>query len=102
MTETFSEQAELIMLDRQIEELKQRIDCLKERMATMTSQRYETKNQSILLSTMQEVLGDLHLLRLEMLGAAARKKDDSGMCDPSSAHSVFPAIRRHEERLGAR
>jgi hypothetical protein len=42
MTEKFSGQTDLITLDRQIEALNQRIGCLKERMATMTSQRYES------------------------------------------------------------
>lgn len=60
------ETADLIVVDRHIEELNRRIDGLKERMATMTSQRYETKNQLVLLSTMEEVLKDLKLLRAEM------------------------------------
>jgi hypothetical protein len=103
MTEKFSGQTDLITLDRQIEALNQRIGCLKERMATMTSQRYETQNQSILLATMQEVLRDLHLLRLEMLGVPGGREDYPEACHHSDAHrSMMPGTRWKEEHLGAR
>jgi hypothetical protein len=102
MTEKLNEKTDLITLDRQIEELNQRIGCLKERMATMTSQRYETKNQSILLSTMQEVLRDLHLLRLEILGVPGGRDDHPEARYQSGAHrDMLLATTRQEERLGA-
>jgi hypothetical protein len=103
MTDKFGEQTDLIMLDRQIDALNQRIGCLKERMATMASQQYETRNQSILLSTMQEVLRDLHLLRLEILGASGGTHDHSSPAYQSDEHRNMPAAtRRREQRLGAR
>lgn len=103
MTDKSDDQTDLITLDRQIEELSQRIGCLKERMATMTSQQYETKNQSILLSTMQEVLKDLHLLRLEILGVSRSNDGYPEACREPGAHrDMIPATRRQEEHLGAR
>lgn len=66
-----SEHTDLVILERHIDALKQRMSGLQERMATMASQQYETRNQSVLLGTMQEVLRDMHLLRLEMLAPAA-------------------------------
>jgi hypothetical protein len=69
LTGNSREEADLALVDRHIEELGQRIDDLKERMATMAAQSYETRNQSLLLSTMQEVMRDLRLMRLDMLGA---------------------------------
>lgn len=103
MTEKFSEQTDLITLDRQIDELNQRMSSLKERMATMTSQKYETGNQSILLATMQEVLRDLHLLRLEILGVSGSRDDCPEAGYQSEAQrNMIPATRRKEEHLGAR
>lgn len=103
MTGKSVEQADLITLDRQIDELRQRIGCLKERMATMTLQNYETGNQSILLATMQEVLRDMHLLRLEILDVPGSE----GAC-PAVGHEseglrdMLPATRRREAHPGAR
>lgn len=103
MTGKFSEQTDLITLDQQIEELKQRISCLKERMAMMTSQQYETKNQSILLSTMQEVLRDLYLLRLEITAVPGGEDVYPAPGYQSDGHGdMIPATRRREEQLGAR
>ncbi|WP_194715421.1 hypothetical protein [Noviherbaspirillum soli] len=98
-----SEHTDLITLDFQIDELKQRMACLQERMATMTSQQYETRNQSVLLSTMQEVLRDLHLLRLEILAVPA-----GGDVHPAPAYlpdghgDMIHATRPREAQLGAR
>lgn len=103
MTEKLGEETDLITLDRQIDELNQRMSSLKERMAAMTSQKYETTNQSILLATMQEVLRDLHLLRLEILGVSG-----SGDIYPDFGYQsellrdMLPAARRREEHPGAR
>lgn len=80
MTEMSNTNAELAVIDLHIEELSQRIDDLKERMVAMTSQEYETKNQSMLLSTMLEVMKDLKLLRLEMLGAPHSAGMIAGAC----------------------
>ena len=103
MTQHFVEQGDLITLDRQIDALNQRMRCLKERMATMASQQYETKNQSILLATMQEVLKDLHLLRLELLGAQSVRDDDPEGCYRADApRDMILAARWQEERHGAR
>jgi hypothetical protein len=103
MTDKFSKQTDLITLDRQIDELNLRIGCLRERMATMTTQQYETKNQSVLLSTMQEVLKDLHLLRLEIVRVSGDNDVYSEACYQSGAHrDMIPATRRQEEHLGAR
>ncbi|MBV0882271.1 hypothetical protein KTQ42_23630 [Noviherbaspirillum sp. L7-7A] len=103
MTEKLGEQTDLITLDRQIDELNQRISSLKERMAAMASQKYETTNQSILLTTMQEVLKDLHLLRLEILGVSGSRHDYPEAAYQSDAHrDMIPAMRRKEEQLGAR
>ena len=70
MTVENHEEADLALVDRHIEELSQRIIDLQERMATMAAQQYETRNQSLLLATMQEVMKDLHLLRAEMVVAS--------------------------------
>jgi thermostable 8-oxoguanine DNA glycosylase len=78
--EKANEEIDLVVLDRHIQELNQRIDDLKERMTTMASQKYETKNQSILLSTMQEVMKDLKLLRLEMLNVLGGEDANSQAC----------------------
>lgn len=103
MTDKSDEQTNLITLERQIEELNQRMGCLKERMAAMTSRQYETRNQSVLLSTMQEVLKDLHLLRLEILGVSGSKDADPGASCQSGAHRhMVPATRWQEEHPGAR
>ena len=67
MTDKTNENAELATVDRYIADLNLRIDDLKKRMTTMASENYEVKNQSILLSTMQEVMKDLRQLRSEML-----------------------------------
>lgn len=103
MAGKLSEQIDLITLDCQIGELKQRISSLKERMATMTSQRYETRNQSVLLGTMQEVLRDLHLLRLDML-AVPGGEDIYPAPDfqPDGRIDMIPAARLQEARLAAR
>jgi hypothetical protein len=77
MTEQGDKQADLILVDRHIEELNLRIEELKERMSTMASQHYETRNQSLLLSTMQDVMKDLKLLRLDLLGALGTAHDHS-------------------------
>ena len=103
MTDKSNDQTDLITLDRQIEEMNQRIGCLKERMATMTSQQYETKNQSILLSTMQEVLKDLHLLRLELPGVSGSKDGyPEASYEPGAYRDMIPATGRQEAHLGAR
>src|SRR6476620_7539728 len=103
MTGKFSEQTDLITLDHQIEELKQRIRCLKERMAAMTSQQYETKNQFILLSTMQEVLRDLYLLRLEITAVPGIEDVyPAPGYHPDGLRDMIPGTRRREEHLGAR
>lgn len=92
MTQHFIEQIDLIALDRQIEALDQRMRSLEERMATMTSRRYETKNQSILLATMREVLKDLHLLRLDWLGAQGARDDlPEGCCQPDATRDMILA-----------
>jgi hypothetical protein len=70
MYDDMNREADLAVVEHHIEDLNQRIGDLQERMATMSLHKYETKNQSILLSTMQEVLMDLKLLRREMLGLA--------------------------------
>lgn len=103
MAGKLSEQIDLITLDCQIDEMKQRISCLKERMATMTAQRYETRNQSVLLGTMQEVLRDLHLLRLEILAVPGGED----ICpapgfQPDRRIDMIPAARLREAHLAAR
>jgi len=74
------EEADLALVDRHIEELSQRIIDLQERMATMAAQQYETRNQSLLLATMQEVMKDLHLLRAEMAGASGLEESGRQSC----------------------
>jgi len=92
MTQHFIEQTDLIALDRQIEALDQRMRSLEERMATMASRQYETKNQSILLATMREVLKDLHLLRLDWLGAQGGRDDrPEGCCQPDATTDMILA-----------
>lgn len=103
MAGKLSEQIDLITLDGQIDALKQRISCLKERMATMTAQRYETRNQSVLLDTMQEVLRDLHLLRLDILAVPGGEDiDPAPGFHPDGRIDMIPATRVREARLPAR
>jgi len=102
MTDKLNEKIGLDVVDRHIEELNQRIDHLEQRMATMTSQRYETKNQSILLSTMQAVLKDLHLLRSEMPEVKNAKDSHLQACYQAAAHrNIGTGFRRGKESLGA-
>lgn len=77
MTEHNEKKADLDLVDRHIEDLQRRIEELKERMLTMAARQYETANQSILLSTMQDVMKDLKLLRLELLGALGNAAEHS-------------------------
>ncbi|HEX8882999.1 MAG TPA: hypothetical protein VF797_00740 [Noviherbaspirillum sp.] len=103
MTVKLSEHTDLVTLDRQIDELNQRISSLKERMATMALQQYETRNQSILLATMLEVLRDLHLLRLEIPGVSGSEDiyPEFGY-QSEQLRDMLPGARRREEHPGAR
>jgi hypothetical protein len=62
---------QLGFIDRHIQELEQRIDGLKTRMAAMTLERYDTHNQEVLLIAMLETLKDLEKFRAELVQTAS-------------------------------
>jgi hypothetical protein len=65
MAQRIADKTQLLVIDSHIEELKGRIAALKERVAAMEMQGYETRQQAILLATMQDVMRELKLLRQE-------------------------------------
>lgn len=70
MASVLQDQAHLEFIDRHIQELKDRIDALKSRIAAMTLERYEIHNQEILLGTMLETRKDLEKFRAELANPA--------------------------------
>lgn len=62
---------QLGFIDRHIQELEQRIDGLKTRMAAMTLERYDTHNQEVLLIAMLETRKDLEKFRAELVQATS-------------------------------
>lgn len=56
-------------IDRNIEELDERIRALKSRMAAMVLEKYEIRNQEVLLATMLETRRDLESFRAELAQA---------------------------------
>ncbi len=61
---------QISFIDRHIQELEQRIDGLKTRLAAMTLERYDTHNQEVLLIAMLETRKDLAKFRAELMQAA--------------------------------
>ena len=57
-------------IDRHIEELDERIRALKNRMAAMVLEKYEIRNQEVLLGAMLETRKDLGKFRAELVQAA--------------------------------
>lgn len=57
------------VIDHHIEELEERISALRKRMAAMTLERYEIRNQEVLLATMLETRKDLETFRAELVQA---------------------------------
>ena len=57
------------VIDHHIKELEERISALRKRMAAMTLERYEIRNQEVLLATMLETRKDLESFRAELVQA---------------------------------
>ena len=76
MADRVKDQAYLVFVARHIEELGQRISTLRERIATMVLQSYETKNQQELLCSMLQVQEDMEKFRAELVEAFNAKYDD--------------------------
>jgi hypothetical protein len=57
-------------IDRHIEELDERIRALRNRMAAMVLEKYEIRNQEVLLGAMLETRRDLEKFRAELVQAA--------------------------------
>jgi hypothetical protein len=57
-------------IDRHIEELDERIRALKNRMAAMVLEKYEIRNQEVLLGAMLETRKDLEKFRAELVQEA--------------------------------
>jgi hypothetical protein len=77
MPDRIEDQAYLVFVDRHIEELEERINALRERMAKMALQSYETQNQQALLSSMLQVRDDMEKFRLELIEAFNTKYSDT-------------------------
>jgi hypothetical protein len=67
MNNKTEEQAYLISLDLYIEDLKERISTLRDRMAPMVAGNYETKAYEILLSHMEQLCEDMKAFRIGAL-----------------------------------
>lgn len=67
MEDKVEDQAYLVFVDRHIEELEERINALRERMATMVLQSYETQNQQASISSMLQVREDMGKFRAELI-----------------------------------
>jgi len=67
MANKLEDEAYLVFVDRHIEELKERIRALKNRMAAVLLKRYETHNQEVLLCTMLETRKDMERFRAQLV-----------------------------------
>ena len=76
MADRVEDQAYLVFVNGHIDELEERIDALKERMATMVLQNYEIQNQQALLSSMLQVREDIGKFRTELIETFNEKYSD--------------------------
>lgn len=77
MANKVEDEAYLIFVDRHIEELEERISALRNRIAEMVVEKYEIRNQEVLLSTMLETRRDLDKFQAELIEIFNAKYNDA-------------------------
>lgn len=67
MDNTLEKENYLVFIDGHIAELEQRISALRNRMGAMILEKYEVRNQELLLSVMLETRKDLAKFRADLM-----------------------------------